>query len=183
MRCAHGAADADQLAALGAVLARHDLRRWMFTDVVTVDETLRGGLSHPLTISPSLLLRRPASALTTFLHEELHWIEGPGTDAAIAEATGRWPDPPPLSAGGATDAASTWLHMPVCAMEYKSLSELRGVAAAEAELRRHTGYSWIYGQILDDPGWFSRYLRRHGLEVPAEPPVPRRHFGESAVDK
>ena len=164
--------------ALRAVLAEHDLRRWMFTDVVTIDETIRGGVSHPLTISPGLLVQRPALALTTFLHEQLHWLEGPGTDSASAEAGKRWPDPPPPAAGGAADPASTWLHMSVCALEYHSLSELLGPSAATAELRQHTSYSWIYGQILADPDWFCGFLRRHGLRVPEQPPVPRRYFGE-----
>jgi len=166
-------------AALRAVLAGHDLRRWMFTDLVTIDETIGGGLSHPLTISPRLLVQRPALTLTTFLHEQLHWLEGPGTDSASAEASQRWPDPPPLSAGGATDPASTWLHMSICALEYHSLSEILGPPAAAAELRQHAGYSWIYGQILASPGWFSGFLHRHGLQVPAEPPVPRRCFSET----
>jgi hypothetical protein len=111
------------------VLAEHDLRRWLFTDLVTIDETRRGGLSHPLTIGAAMLVQRPALTLTTFLHEQLHWLEGPGTDAAAAEASERWPDPPPLPAGG-TDTASTWLHMSVCALEYFSLSEILGPAAA-----------------------------------------------------
>jgi len=166
-------------AALRAVLAEHDLRRWMLTDLVTIDETIRGGLSHPLTISPRLLAQRPALTLTTFLHEQLHWLEGPGTDSASAEASKRWPDPPPLSAGGATDPTSTWLHMSVCALEYHSLSEILGHPAAAAELRQHDGYSWIYRQILASPDWFSGFLRRHGLQVPAQPPVPRRCFSET----
>jgi hypothetical protein len=161
-------------AALRAVLAAHDLRRWRFTDLITIDEAIRGGLSHPLTISPRMLVQRPALALTTFLHEQLHWLEGPGTESASAEASQRWPDPPPLSAGGATDPTSTWLHMSVCAMEYQSLCELLGPAAAAAELGQHAGYRWIYGQILADPGWFSGFLHRHGLRVPDQPPVPRR---------
>ena len=165
-------------AALRAVLAEHDLRRWMFTDLVAIDETIRGGVSHPLTIGPGLLVQRPALALTTFLHEQLHWLEGPGTDSASAEASTRWPDPPPLSAGGATGPTSTWLHMSVCALEYHSLSDLLGRSAAAAELRQHTGYSWIYGQILASPDWFSGYLHRHGLRVPEQPPVPRRYLGE-----
>ncbi len=115
---------------------------------------------------------------TTFLHEQLHWLEGPGTDSASAEASQRWPDPPPLPAGGATDPTSTWLHMSVSALEYHSLSELLGPSAAAAELRQHAGYSWIYGQILASPGWFSGFLHRHGLRVPEQPPVPRRFFGE-----
>jgi hypothetical protein len=178
IRVAHGSeAEHAAAAALAAVLAAYDLRRWMFTDVVTVDESVRGGFSHPLTIGPPRLTRRPAMALTTFLHEQLHWIEGPGTTSATAEASERWPDPPPLPAGGHS-AQSTWLHMSVCALEYQSLSELVGQAAAEAELAQHVSYSWLYEQILADPAWFAGYLARHGLAVSARPPVPRRYFGD-----
>jgi hypothetical protein len=49
---------------------------------------------------------------------------------------------------------------------------------AAAELRQHAGYSWIYDQILASPDWFAGFLRRHGLQVPRQPPVPRRYFGE-----
>ena len=179
IRTAHGSDHEDAgAAALRAILEEYDLRCWLFTDLVTIDEQLRGGLSHPLTISPSLLVQRPALALTTFLHEQLHWLDGPGIASATAEASQRWPDPPSRSAGGATDPASTWLHMSTCALEYESLSEILGPPAAADELRQHPGYSWIYGQILAEPGWFSGFLRRHGLQVPRKPPLPRRCFGE-----
>lgn len=165
--------------ALRAVIAEHDLRRWMFTDLVMIDETIRGGFSHPLTLNPDLLLRRPQLALTTFLHEQLHWptSDHPGIDAATTEVSKRWPDPPPQPAGG-HDAQSTWLHLSVCALEYQSLAEVLGVAAAEAELRQHKVYGWMYERILADPGWFADFLDRHGLRVPAETPVPRRYCGE-----
>jgi hypothetical protein len=69
----------------------------MFTDLVTIDESIRGGFSHPLTIAPALLVRSPTHALSTFLHEQLHWaVDGPGADAATAEARERWPEPPPV---------------------------------------------------------------------------------------
>jgi hypothetical protein len=179
IRTAHGTdRENAAAAALRAVLAEHDLRRWIFTDLVTIDETIRGGVSHPLTISPGRLVHRPALALTTFVHEQLHWLEGPGTDSASAEARRRWPDPPPPSAGGAADPASTWLHMSVCALEYCSLSDLLGPSAAAAELRQHAGYSWIYGQILASPDWFSGFLHRHGLQIPEQPPAPRRYIGQ-----
>jgi hypothetical protein len=178
IRTAHGSDHEDAgAAALRAVLDEHDLRCWLFTDLVTIDEQRRGGLSHPLTISPGLLVQRPALALTTFLHEQLHWLDGPGIASATAEASQLWPGPPPRSAGGATDPASTWLHMSTCALEHESLSQLLGPAAAADELRQHQGYSWIYGQILARPGWFSGFLRRHGLQVPSQPPLPRRCFG------
>lgn len=179
IRLAHGtAAEIDASIALGLVLVRYDVRRWLFTDLVTIDEGIFGGFSHPLTLSPRRILRRPACALSDFLHEQLHWVEGPGTDPAIAEAGQRWPDPPLLWAGGGTDPESTWLHMSVCALEYFSLVEVLGQPAAEAELRRHASYAWIYRQILADPGWFAGYLDRHGLRVPSRPPVPRRYVGD-----
>ena len=178
VRAAHGtAAENDGRAALYEVLAGHDLRCWMFTDLVMIDETIRGGVSHPLTLSPASLMRSPVRALSMFLHEQLHWMEGPGTEAAAAEFSRRWPDPPPPPAGAA-DPRSTWIHLSVCALEYLSLAEILGPAAAAAELRRYAGYTWIYDQILASPDWFSGFLRRHGLQVPRQPPVPRRYFGE-----
>jgi hypothetical protein len=178
IRTTHGThAEDDGKAALRAVLDEYDLRRWMFTDLITIDETIRGGLSHPLTLSPALLVRRPALTLTTFLHEQLHWMEGPGTEAAAIEFSSRWPDPPPPPAGAA-DARSTWIHLSVCALEYLSLAGILDPGSAAAELRQHQGYSWIYGQILASPSWFSGLLRRHGLQVPPQSPVPRRYFGE-----
>lgn len=178
IRTAHGTGHEEaSAAALRAFLEEYDLRCWLFTDIVTIDEQLRGSLSHPLTISPSLLAQPPALALTTFLHEQLHWLNGPSIARATAEASQRWPDPPPRSAGGAADPAFTWLHFSTCALEHESLSEILGSPAAE-ELRQHQGYSWIYGQILAELGWFSGFLRRHGLQVPTEPPLPRRCFGE-----
>lgn len=178
VRTAHGtAAELAGRAALHDVLTRHDLRRWMFTDLVVIDDASRGGISHPLTLSPASLMSGPGRALSMFLHEQLHWMEGPGTEAAAVEFSSRWPDPPPAPAGAA-DARSTWIHLSVCALEYFSLAEILGPAAAAAELRQYTGYSWIYDQILASPDWFSGILRRHGLHVPRQPPVPRRYFGE-----
>jgi hypothetical protein len=110
------------------------------------------------------------------VHEQLHWLEGPGLDEATAEASRRWPDPPPPPAG-AYDARSTWLHMSVCALESRSMGEIIGPALAATELRNLGRYSWIYGQIFEEPSWFARFLHRHGLHVPQQPPVPRRYCG------
>lgn len=165
------------VAALRTLIAGHDLRRWMFTDLVLVDDSIRGGFSHPLTINPDLLLGRPATALTTFLHEQLHWLQSPGLDAATTEVAQRWPDPPPLPAGGHS-TESSWLHLSVCALEHRSLSEVIGPAAAAAELAQHRVYAWMYEKILADPAWFAGLLDRHALRWPDEPPVPRRYYGE-----
>jgi hypothetical protein len=178
VRCRQGTAgELAGATALRAVLAEHDLRRWMFTDLVLIDGSVSGGVSHPLTITPDLLVSRPASALTTFMHEQLHWLESPGLNAAISVARERWPDPPLRPAGGAHDVESTWLHLVVCALEYQSLTELLGRQAATAELECHRGYSWIYYQILSDPRWFADFLAAHQLAVPAAPSVPRRYYG------
>jgi hypothetical protein len=177
-----GSADEQKAAAaLLEALAPFDVSRWIFTDLVIIDDSIRGGMSHPLTIAPKLVLRRQHSALTTFLHEQLHWLMSahPSAGAASAEARERWPVPPPSPAGG-MDAPSTWMHMSVCALEYQSLSALVGREAAEAELRAHAGYSWIYSQILDDPQWFEEYFTRHNIALPNEPPIPRRYVGDGS---
>jgi len=165
-------------AALRAILDEHDLRRWMLTDLVIIDDTIVGGFSHPQTLSPPRL-RRPALALTPFLNEQLHWLDHRGTSSAIAEAAQRWPDTPPATQQAAS-RGSTWLHMSVCALEYQSLAELIGRPAAAEELAQHQIYSWIYSQILAGPSWFADYLDRHNLRPPRQPPVPRRCFGENS---
>jgi hypothetical protein len=162
--------------ALRAALGGYDLRRYLLTDVVTVNEEIRGGFSHPLTLSPGVLLRVPHAALSTFLHEQMHWIQGPGLDAATTEVSGRWPDPPPPPAGGHS-TESSWLHIIVCSLEYVSLAEVVGEADAVTVLSDQVHYSWMYEQILADPDWARGLLSRHGLAVPAEPPVPRRYCG------
>jgi hypothetical protein len=178
IRLAHGT-DSEKAGAavLRDVLAAHDLRRWMFTDVVTVDADVRGGHSHPLTLSPPMLLGGPARALAVFLHEQLHWVEGPGVDNAIAEARKRWPEPPPPPAG-CHDATSSWAHLVVCAMEYLSLCDVLGAPDAAVVLAQLQHYTWVYDQVLGDPDWFAALLHRHGVQIPEQPPVPRRYFGD-----
>jgi hypothetical protein len=178
IRTAHGT-DREQQGsdALRSALAGHDLRRYLMTDVVTVNEEIRGGFSHPLTLGPGTLLRRePHAVLSAFLHEQMHWIQGPGIDAATTEAASRWPDPPPPPAGSHS-AQSSWLHISVCSLEYVSLAEVIGEAEALAVLSRQLYYSWMYEQILADPAWARDLLNRHGLAVPAAPSVPRRYYG------
>lgn len=178
IRPAHGSereqAGAD---ALRTVLAEHDAPRFLLTDVAWVNGEIRGGFSHPLTLSPATLLREPLAALTTFLHEQMHWVQGPGLDAATTEVAERWPDPPP-SPEGSHSAQSSWLHLTVCTLEYLAIGELIGPEAATAVLSQEKHYSWMYGKILADPGWFADLLSRHGLAVPDAPQVPRRYYGD-----
>lgn len=178
IRTAHGSELERQGAeALCSALAGRDLRRYLMTDVVTVNEEIRGGFSHPLTLSPRTLLRLdPHGVLSVFLHEQMHWIHGPGLDAATTEAAMRWPDPPPPPSGS-YDAQSSWLHISVCSLEYVSLAEVIGEADAAAALRRQQYYSWMFEQILADAAWARNLLSRHGLSVPAGPPVARRYYG------
>jgi hypothetical protein len=52
IRTAHGSdAEQDGAAALSAVLDEYDLRRWMLTDLVIIDDTIIGGFSHPLSVA------------------------------------------------------------------------------------------------------------------------------------
>lgn len=177
IRTAHGTDHEEAgTAALRAVLEEHDLPCWLFTDLVTIDEQRRGALSHPLTISPSCWCSVPPWRSPQFLHEQLHWLDGPGTVSATAEACQRWPDPPPGSAGGTPDLASTWLHMSTCALEHESLSEILGSPAAADELRQHQGY---FLDLRPDPRR-ARLVFWHPAppRTPGSDGIPRRCFGE-----
>jgi hypothetical protein len=166
--CSHGS-DAERYAALelGKVLATYDVSRYRFTDLVTVDDDVVGGHSHPLTINPRLLTADADTTLRVYLHEQLHWFVNtvPGMGAAISEARERWPDPPALDQGGATDAWSAWLHFLVCSLEYAALRGFVGDERARASIARSWGYQSIYQLILEDWDWFDGFLTRHGLVV------------------
>lgn len=166
--------EAKGAAALLTVLAEHDVKRWIFTDEITIDETTIGA-SHPLTLGPKYLLMGLDSALAVFLHEQIHWLvaSSPRAAGAISEAREQWPDPPDFP-DGATDRESTWLHFVVCSLEYLSLIELIGDDRAKATLATRYGYRWIYKTILDQWDWFDGFLRRHGLGIPETPPRPER---------
>ncbi|MEO6206209.1 MAG: hypothetical protein ABIO67_12645 [Mycobacteriales bacterium] len=157
------------VAQLEGLLDRHDVRRWLFTDVVRI-QSMAVARSHPVLRLNTRHLMNDSLALQTYMHEQLHWWlqDLPGTEAAIEEVSVRWPEPPGMFEGGAANPFSTWLHLVLCPLEVRAAEEVLG------NFTMPDVYTWIFQRILEDRPWFDDLLSRHDLSTPSTPPEPQR---------
>jgi hypothetical protein len=105
--------------------------------------------------------------LSTFLHEQLHWLEDARPDAyraAMRELRERYPEVPTAAEGGARDEESTYRHLLVCDLEYQAMTALVGPDRARQTLARITHYAWIYDKVLNDPR-VREVVLRNGFDV------------------
>ena len=104
--------------------------------------------------------------LSTFLHEQFHWLENPdpGFRDAMASFAEIWPDAPTGPPEGARDQQSTYRHLVVCDMELQAMTRLLGEQAARAMLESITHYTWISATVLSDPR-VREVTTRHGMLV------------------
>jgi DNA-binding transcriptional MerR regulator len=153
---------------VAAVLARWDISRYRYTDEMTMDDGGRT-FSHPeLTLRTADVPVEDASILALVLHELMYWAAQtvPGTTNAINEAHERYPEPP---ADPASDAASTWLHFPVCLLHRDALIDLLGEDTGRALFAELPYFRWIHQQLLSE--WADEFRDRHQLILPAQPPL------------
>ena len=155
------------------LLDAFDLSKWIYARRVRIDSSAEHGWSHPIIVlPPGYLLDDDRRAVSVFVHEQMHWAfnSSDSAQAAINEAKRHYPkaSPPPE---GARDDQSTWLHFPVCALEFGALVEIFGDLAARELLASRPFYTWIYREILEDSAWFAAYLRRHDLVLPDVPEI------------
>lgn len=152
---------------LRALLRTHDLEPWIMTRRVLIDEE-QIPHSHPVLTIHTRHIGDELGLLSTFVHEQLHWLEEePWVDdfrAAMKEFEAMFPDVPSSSEGGARDSDSTYRHLLVCDMEYQALSALVGDIAARETLSKMTHYKWIYEKVLSDPR-VRQVALRHGFDV------------------
>jgi len=147
---------------------RYDLTRWQFTNRVAINH-LEIPHSHPVLTLNAHWLRDDLAALSTYLHEQMHWFSLSSTgDFAIAgrELRERYPEVPDFEAGGARNERSTYLHFVICALEYQALADIVGETEAIATINVMTHYRWIYDTVLGQWPYFSDLLARTGIVVP-----------------
>jgi hypothetical protein len=160
---------------LAELLQRHELDRVVYTGHVLIDETAPIAHSHPiLTLLPEHAVAADEDVvLTTFVHEQMHWAANvlDGVPAAKEDVRRRWPTPPDVADGGATDARSTWLHLVVCALEIAAMAHLVGTDRAVAAVRSVPWYRWIYERLLGDDLPWQASLERWQIDLPPAPPA------------
>ena len=164
----HGSEAERRMAAeLRAVLRTYDVEPWILTRHVIVDQTAIPH-SHPVLTIHTRHLGSEGPLLSTFLHEQLHWLEAEpwlgDFTAAMDEFRTIFPTVPSSAEGGAMDDRSTYRHLLVCDMELQALTALLGEAEARAVMSGFTHYRWIYGRVLGDPR-IRQVALRHGFDV------------------
>lgn len=162
------------VAQLERILATYDLSRWCFTDVCRI-QSMAIPRSHPVLRLNTRHLADDHQALSTFLHEQLHWWlhQHPAIESAMEAVQVRWSDPPGHREGGAANPFSTWLHLVLCPIEIYAVEAVLG-HDLPVETRGSGPYAWIYQQVLADRAWFSQFLAERDLVPPATAATPIR---------
>jgi hypothetical protein len=166
-----------------ALLSRHDLTKWQWTNEIRISS---GEIphSHPVLTLNTRCGDRTDLLLATYLHEQLPWWIANCPPTAVEEATKQlrciWPAVPTAPPMGADDEDSTYLHLIVCFLEDEALRTVLGDSAAGAVLGHWTrdNYTWIYECVLASHARLAEVVERAGL-VPAVTPstAPIGHRG------
>lgn len=154
----------DQLLRL---VREHDVSEWIHTTEILIDET-QIPHSHPVLTLHTRHLGNDLALMSTFIHEQFHWLEEGETlhdfRAAMRDFEAIFPDAPGRSGGGARDVESTYRHLVVCDLELQGMTRLFGEQRARETLGAITHYEWIYERVLGDPR-IREVNRRHGFTI------------------
>ncbi|MCH7697333.1 MAG: hypothetical protein IH865_00140 [Chloroflexi bacterium] len=154
----------DQLLRL---LDLYNLRRWQFTNRVRIEQGVIAH-SHPVLTVNTLHPDDDSLALSTYLHEQLHWFTWRRyrkARRALGDLRSRYPDPPIAFPEGAGDKGSSYLHYLVCYLEYWSMIEVVGPEEARRvmEARFESHYTEIYRTVLRDFEEIGEIVSRYDL--------------------
>lgn len=148
------------------ILDKYDLSKWVFTDKIII-EAFAIPHSHPVLT----LNTKPQSQdelLSTFIHEQLHWYVDENKDSelkAIADFKKEYKNVPHGNREGAKDEYSTYLHLIVCYLEFKSMAMLVGEERAEKVMRETNHYTWIYETVLKDRDLIGKIIASNKLNL------------------
>lgn len=151
---------------LNELLVEYDLSKWLFTNKVIIEQKVIPH-SHPvLTLNTSSIDKR--DILTTFIHEQLHWYveKYPESEQkTIAKFKEHYKNVPYQNRAGAKDEYSTYLHLIVCYLEYKSMASLIGEPESKQLMWNMTHYTWVYNKIIEDAVFIGTVLKESGFDL------------------
>jgi hypothetical protein len=149
------------------LVEEQDVSSWLYTSDVHIDERSIPH-SHPVLTLHTRHVDDDPMLLSTFVHEQFHWLEQgetlPAFRAAMADFERLFPEAPGREGGGGRDVESTYRHLLVCDLEFQAMTKLVGESEARALLARITHYEWIYEQVLNDPR-IREVNARHGFAL------------------
>ncbi|HYV06150.1 MAG TPA: hypothetical protein VFB82_16250 [Blastocatellia bacterium] len=164
----HGSKDEGQTKdQLQRLLKTYDLAKWIFTKSVLVEENVIPH-SHPVLTLSTRHLRDDELLLSTFVHEQCHWLltqNEKSTEEAKKELRVMFPKVPIAFPEGASDEESTYLHLIVIYLEYRADRELLGELKARQvmDFWANDHYTWIYKTVLERPRDIGNVVFKHKL--------------------
>ncbi len=156
-----------------SILSRYDLDKWRFTNRVRIQHFVVPH-SHPVLTLNTRYLDDDSLALSTYLHEQLHWFvwrRNPRKRRAIRELRERYPSAPVGHPQGSENAYESYLHYLVCYLEYAALTEVLGPDEARRvfDFWCTDHYREIYKTVLRDAAVIGEIVARHGLDLAPRP--------------
>lgn len=146
---------------------KYDLEPYLYTKKINIQSRVIPH-SHPVLTLNTRNAEFPDKILSTWLHEEFHWwaeLNRENIDKAINEFKVLYPKLP--TEGGARNEYSTYLHLTVCYLEFKSMIHFLGEFKAKEIIKeiafKDQIYTWIYTQILQNTGDIDAIVRRNKL--------------------
>ena len=157
-------------AQLQRLLKTYELTKWIFTKAILIDEKAIPH-SHPILTLSTRHLRDDELLLSTFVHEQSHWLltqNHKNTEEAKKELRVLFPGAPVKFPEGAADEESTYLHLIVIYLEYRADRELLGELKARQVMEFWAGdhYTWIYKTVLERGRDIGNIVFKHKL-IPA----------------
>ena len=138
---------------LQRLLQAYDLSKWIFTKSILLDEKAIPH-SHPVLTLHTRHLKDDDLLLSTFVHEQLHWLlvqNDKETKEAIKELRVLFPKVPVGFPAGSENEESTYQHLLVNYLEYRADKELMGELKAKQVMDFWVTdhYTWVYKTILE----------------------------------
>lgn len=140
-------------ARIEALVDQYKLEKWLYTKDIRVDKDVWPPHSHPvLTLGVRTTMPDDDIYLVgSLLHEQFHWNMVlnakfmPDETTALVQA--KFPGLDPRQPKGAGNESSTYSHVLVCYMEYKTLAGIFGEATALNAIKSLPFYTGIYALV------------------------------------
>jgi len=151
---------------LERVLADYDLKRYLFTKTVVIEERAINHAFPVLTLN-ARFADSEDELLASFIHEQLHWHlrEGAGMSDAVATLRRWYPRVPIGGREGAETEYSTYGHLIDCFLEVQAVRQLIGPERTTRVIEDKGHYTWIYKTVLTDEARIAGLVRQYRLDV------------------
>jgi hypothetical protein len=155
-------------AELEKILASYDLKKYIFTHKVMIEESAINHAFPDLTLNVRFL-HSDDELLSSFLHEQLHWYlrdHSRDTQAVVAQLKRFYPKVPVGLPEGADTEYSTYGHLVDCYLEIQADRALIGPERTAEVIRKKPWYLWIYKTEIEDEPRIAAIVKAQRLDIP-----------------